>query len=149
MEDQTSFELNSAIQRWREELAKSPAFHRESLDELEVHLRDSIANLQSQRFSAKDSFLVSIQRIGIAENLEMEFAKVNRNPTNALGCSKQSSIFRKNMNCKARIATILTIAFIAWLSSPRAITQMIVFVILLTVAFGALSLAKKLRAVKC
>jgi hypothetical protein len=149
MKSSTSFDLNCTVRQWRENLSQSPAFHRESLDELEVHLRDSIASFQSQGFTAEDSFLVSIQRIGTAKTLEMEFAKVNRNPTNALGCSERSRILKKNINRKVRIATILIIALLAWLSSPKAITQMIVFVTLFAVAFGVFSLTKKLRAVKC
>jgi hypothetical protein len=47
MENQTSFDLNAAIQRWRRELAKSSSFRADDLEELESHLRDSESSLQS------------------------------------------------------------------------------------------------------
>jgi hypothetical protein len=78
MEDQTAFELNKAIQRWRENLANSPAFHRGNLNELESHLRDSVAALQTRGFSAEEAFLVATRRIGQSRQLESEFSKLNR-----------------------------------------------------------------------
>ena len=44
----TPFDLNQAIQQWRDGLAQSPAIRGENLDELEVHLRDSVATLQAR-----------------------------------------------------------------------------------------------------
>src|ERR1017187_9086718 len=78
MENQTSFDLNLAIQRWREELGQSPAFHSENLNELESHLCDSIATLQTRGLSAEEAFIIATRRIGKGGSLEMEFAKVNR-----------------------------------------------------------------------
>src|SRR5690349_14090776 len=46
MENPTSFDLNRAVQQWRETLAQSPAFRGENLNELESHLSDSIAAWQ-------------------------------------------------------------------------------------------------------
>jgi hypothetical protein len=77
METTTSFDLNQAIQRWRENLAQSPAFRRENLDELESHLRDSVASLQERDLSTEEAFLIATQRIGKDRALEREFSKVN------------------------------------------------------------------------
>jgi hypothetical protein len=77
MENPTSFDLNGAIQRWRENLAQSPAFRRENLDELESHLRDSIAKLEMQWLSTEEGFLIATRRIGKGGSLESEFRKVN------------------------------------------------------------------------
>lgn len=77
MENPTPFELDQAIQRWRENLAQWPAFRRENLCELETHLRDSIAALQSRELSAAEAFLVATRRIGNAGALENEFGKFN------------------------------------------------------------------------
>jgi hypothetical protein len=77
METSTSFDLNLAIQRWRENLGQSPAFRSENLNELESHLRDSIATLQTRGLSAEESFTVAAKRIGRGQPLETEFAKVN------------------------------------------------------------------------
>jgi hypothetical protein len=77
MENQTTFDLNRALQTWRETLAQSPAFERENLNELESHLRDSIARLQTRGLSAEEAFMVATKRIGTNHSLEKEFGKVN------------------------------------------------------------------------
>src|SRR5262245_55051661 len=69
METTTSFNLNHAIQRWRENLCQSPAFCSENLDELEVHLRDSVMCLQSRGLSEDEAFLVAVRRLGQADAL--------------------------------------------------------------------------------
>ena len=77
METTTPFDLNCAIQHWRESLNQSPAFRRENLDELETHLRDSIANLQSRGLSEEEAFLIAIKRAGSGAVLGVEFGKLN------------------------------------------------------------------------
>jgi hypothetical protein len=79
METRISFDLNGAIQQWRENLGHSPAFRRESLDELEEHLRDSVAKLQTQGLAADEAFMVAAKRIGKDQALMSEYAKVNSN----------------------------------------------------------------------
>ena len=79
MENQTSFDLNLAIQRWRENLAQSAAFRTENLNELESHLRDSVAKLETGHLSAEEAFLIASRRIGAGQRLELEFGKLNRN----------------------------------------------------------------------
>lgn len=77
MEDQTSFDLNDAIQKWRRNLAQSAAFRSADLDELEAHLRDAIPALEAAGLSAEESFLIASRRIGTRHTLETEFAKIN------------------------------------------------------------------------
>jgi len=77
METTTSFDLNQAIQNWRENLNQSPAFRRENLDELGSHLRDAVATLQTSGLSAEEAFLIGVKRIGRNASLETEFGKVN------------------------------------------------------------------------
>lgn len=77
METTTRFDLNQAIQRWREGFAQSPAFQRDNVDEMETHLRDSIASLQSRGLSEAEAFQIASQRLGGAEQLNAEFAKTN------------------------------------------------------------------------
>jgi hypothetical protein len=77
MANETSFDLNLAIQRWRENLAESPAFRSEYLNELESHLRDSVATLRAHELSDEEAFLVASRRIGGDRQLETEFGKVN------------------------------------------------------------------------
>lgn len=77
METTTTFDLNQAIQSWRENLNQSPAFRRENLDELESHLRDAVATLQTSGLFAEEAFLIGVKRIGRNASLETEFGKVN------------------------------------------------------------------------
>jgi hypothetical protein len=77
METTTAFDLNRAIQGWRESFAQSPAFERDHVDEMETHLRDSIASLQSRGLSEAEAFQIATQRLGGAEQLHGEFAKTN------------------------------------------------------------------------
>lgn len=72
-----SFDLNLAVQRWRENLAQSPAFRSENLNELESHLRDSVATLQTRELSDEEVFLIASRRVGGDKQLEAEFGKVN------------------------------------------------------------------------
>jgi len=77
METPTSFDLNRAIQQWREDLAQSPSFRRENLAELEAHLRDSVAALETRGLTKEEAFVVACKRIGKGGALEKEFGKVN------------------------------------------------------------------------
>lgn len=77
METQTPFDLNLAIQSWREELARSSAFRGENLNELESHLRDSIDRLRGRELSDEEAFLIATRRVGNTQRLEQEFGKVN------------------------------------------------------------------------
>ena len=77
MENKTAFDLNLAIQHWREGLAQSAAFRNENLDELESHLRDSIERLQSPGLSGEEAFLIATRRVGNAQRLEQEYGKMN------------------------------------------------------------------------
>ena len=77
METTTPFDLNRAIRQWRENLGHSPAFRHENLDELEAHMRDSIATLQTHGLSGKEAFSIAAHRLGCCDLLGLEFSKVN------------------------------------------------------------------------
>jgi hypothetical protein len=77
MENQTSFDLNAAIQRWRAELAKSSSFKKDDLDELEAHVRDSTETLRAPSLSEEEAFLIATRRTGQQDQLAAEFATVN------------------------------------------------------------------------
>jgi hypothetical protein len=70
--------LDLMVQRWRENLAASPAFRGGDLDELESHLRDAVADLHGRGLSVEEAFLVATRRMGGGGSLEAEFAKGNR-----------------------------------------------------------------------
>lgn len=77
MKTQDSFDLNNAIQQWRGNLAQSSAFRSENLHELESHLRDSIATLQTRGLAEDEAFWIASRRIGGGPQLAREFGKVN------------------------------------------------------------------------
>ena len=78
MKEETTFDLNRAIQQWRENLGQSPAFRNENLHELETHLRDSISKFQEHGLSPEEAFTLAEKRIGESYALETEFGKMNR-----------------------------------------------------------------------
>jgi hypothetical protein len=80
MENQSPFDLNVAIQRWRDQLAHSPSFRADDLEELESHIRDSERSLRALGLTEEEAFLIAIRRIGAGEALAAEFAAVNGSP---------------------------------------------------------------------
>jgi len=75
MENSPAFDLNRAIHDWRTGLSKSPALQRDSLDELETHLKDSIATLVEKGLSEDEAFLIAMRRCGTPQQLQTEFSK--------------------------------------------------------------------------
>ncbi len=77
MENTAKFDLNESISAWRRQLRESPALRNDDLEELEAHLRDSIARWQSAGLSPEEAFWIAKRRIGNDESLACEFGKVN------------------------------------------------------------------------
>jgi hypothetical protein len=63
------------IAEWRAYVAKAPAVDGRDVDELEVHLRDQIAELAAAGLSADEAFLVAVKRMGDLDTLSREFAR--------------------------------------------------------------------------
>jgi hypothetical protein len=77
MENSTSFDLNQSVSKWREGLADAGTLRSADLDELEHHLRDSVAQLRAGELSEEEAFFVAAGRLGSSHLLSREFAKVN------------------------------------------------------------------------
>ncbi len=77
MESSSLFDLNEAIRRWRERLSGLRSFGADDLEELENHLRESIAELQAGILSQEEGFLVATERLGSDQRLADEYAKTN------------------------------------------------------------------------
>jgi len=77
MENPTPFYLKQAIVEWRCAIAACPAFRAVDIQELEGHLQDSIAALQSKGLSDQEAFWLATRRIGTAPALNEEFGKLN------------------------------------------------------------------------
>ena len=75
MENQTGFDLNRGIEKWRHELAAQATLNVDVRRELETHLRDSVADLQSRGLDLEESFWLARRRVGTPQDLAEEFAK--------------------------------------------------------------------------
>jgi hypothetical protein len=69
-------DLNSMIKAWRDGLA--PGMSAADVDELEDHLRQTLAALSTDTLSFDERFLVATHRLGAPQALVAEFAKVRR-----------------------------------------------------------------------
>jgi hypothetical protein len=83
MENETPFDLEEAIRKWRDSLLKSSRLRAEELEELEQHLRDSVGTLQKRGLSQEEAWIIAQKRLGQRETLKKEFAKVT-SPAKAL-----------------------------------------------------------------
>jgi hypothetical protein len=77
MENQTRFDLNTALETWQTELAAQPSLSAENRRELETHLRDTFAELKARGLSEEESFWLARRRIGQPQNLAAEFVKAD------------------------------------------------------------------------
>ena len=77
METQTRFDLNAAIENWRQELAAQPDLTPDVRRELETHLRDTVAELQRRGLNDEESFWLARRRVGQPKQLAEEFVKAN------------------------------------------------------------------------
>ena len=77
MENQTRFDLNAAIEGWRQELAAQPNLASDDRRELETHLGDAIAGFQQRGLNDEESFWLARRRVGQPRQLGEEFAKAD------------------------------------------------------------------------
>jgi len=77
MENQTRFDLNAAVESWRQELATQPNLASDDRRELETHLRDAIAGFQQRGLNDEESFWLARRRVGQPEKVGEEFKKAN------------------------------------------------------------------------
>ncbi len=70
-------DVEQQIEQWRAGLAGSETFGTDDIRELESHVREEMDHLKSQGLSDGEAFLVARHRLGDAERLEQEFAKVD------------------------------------------------------------------------
>jgi hypothetical protein len=81
------FELEKAIAEWRQQIIASGLKKGEALDELEDHLRDDIQQQIQEGLTTQRAFESAVERIGGAQALKTEFAKISRR-TGFLGMLK-------------------------------------------------------------
>jgi hypothetical protein len=78
MGEETMFDLNEQITKWRDSLKESQSLESKDIDELESHLREEIDNLSGSKLSVEEIFRIATHRLGNTDNLAYEYAKVNR-----------------------------------------------------------------------
>ena len=76
METQTRYNLNAAIENWRQEMASQANLTAEVRRELETHLHDAIAGFQHRGLNDEESFWLARHRVGQPQKLNEEFMKV-------------------------------------------------------------------------
>jgi hypothetical protein len=77
MENQTRFDLNAAVENWRNELVVQPNLASDDRRELETHLRDAIAGFQQRGLNDEESFWLARKRVGQPQQIGEEFVKAN------------------------------------------------------------------------
>ena len=77
MEHQTRFDVNAAIENWRNDLAAQSALSADDQRELDTHLHDLFVELKSRGLSDEESFVLARHRVGQPQKLADEFVKEN------------------------------------------------------------------------
>jgi hypothetical protein len=77
METQTRYDLNAAIESWRQGLAVQASLTAEVRRELETHLHDAIAGFQQRGLNDEESFWLARRRVGQPPQLGEEFVKTD------------------------------------------------------------------------
>src|SRR5579863_4287883 len=77
MATQTCFDLNTAVESWRNELAAQPHLTPDNRRELEKHMLDSMADLRGCGLNEEESFWLARRRVGQPQQLAEEFEKAD------------------------------------------------------------------------
>jgi hypothetical protein len=73
----TRFDLNAAVESWRNELAAQPQLSSDDRCELEKHLTDTMSELRQRGLNEEESFWLARHRIGQPQQLAEEFQKAD------------------------------------------------------------------------
>ena len=95
MEKPAAFDLNRSLHEWRAQLVASPSVTRENLDELETHLRESVARLRQIGLSEQEAWIIAEMRLGQTGALGKEFKKI------------QPTVRKRRLSEKQFIVTLL------------------------------------------
>jgi len=77
MATQTRFDLNAAIENWRNELSAQSQLTPDNRRELEKHLADAMAELRQRGLNEEEAFWLARRRIGQPQQLAEEFQKAD------------------------------------------------------------------------
>lgn len=72
------FQLEQAVNDWKQALTQGEAVSNNASEKLETHLRDSIDQLKATSLSEEEAFIVALHRIGSPAVLDDEYGKVHQ-----------------------------------------------------------------------
>jgi len=78
MADRTQFNLDRQLASWRQRVLDQEQLRPQDAEELESHLQESIADLETKGLSDEEAFLIAARRLGDGESLGREYGKVHR-----------------------------------------------------------------------
>lgn len=67
--------LDSRVTEWRAAVLRGPAMSEADADELEGHLREQVADLETAGLSGEEAFLIAMRRLGKVDELTAEYAR--------------------------------------------------------------------------
>ncbi|HEX6075165.1 MAG TPA: permease prefix domain 1-containing protein [Micromonosporaceae bacterium] len=70
-------ELETQLSKWRDYMRRRRAIHDTDVDELEDHLRATVADLTEAGLRPDEAFLIAVKRMGNLDDLSREFARVH------------------------------------------------------------------------
>lgn len=70
-------QLERRLSAWRESIGRAGTLTRDDIEELELHLRDSVESLSRVGLTEEEAILVALRRIGDPTVLAVEYRKVN------------------------------------------------------------------------
>jgi hypothetical protein len=112
------FSLDKAIAEWRQQMLAAGLKKGEALDELEDHLRDDIQQQIQAGLTTQRAFASAVERIGGAQALKSEFAKIDRRRLGFLGVLKSFLLVLGGtiaISAALHNFALIPIAVIAWL----------------------------------
>src|ERR1017187_6200271 len=71
------FDLDQSLAGWRKQMLAAGIKTPVPLEELEIHLREDIAQQMQSGFSAQQAFGIAVKQIGRAPELKREFKKIS------------------------------------------------------------------------
>lgn len=71
------FDLEEQLRHWKKSFTRMDVMRSSDIEELEQHVRDSIATLTSRGLNQEEAFVLATHRVGAPGPLVREFAKVN------------------------------------------------------------------------
>src|SRR5262245_57270668 len=109
------FNLEQAIADWRRKMAVGGIKSCEVLDELESHLREDVEQQMRSGAAAEQAFKQAVQRVGSADQLKLEFGKVER-----LGPAPNRTLI--NIGCGAMATFVFANSIWLLLQSEATVT---------------------------